>query len=330
MVRDYYLVRSGRLSRRENTVYIEFPNGEKKTIPVEDIRSLHVFGEMDFNAKLLNFLSQKGIPVHIYNYYGYYSGSFYPREKLVSGFLIVKQVEHYLDPEKRLEIAKEIVKTAIYNILMNLKRYVYKGKLTDGDFQAINEELKVVNSCKSVSELMGVEGRVREKYFKCWDKFLREGFEFEKRTRKPPENMLNALISFGNSLLYATTLTELYHTQLHPAISYLHEPGERRFSLALDISEVFKPILVDRVIFNLVNNRLIKPSDFIQELNSVYLNDDGKRTFVKEFQDKLNTTLLHKKLHRHVSYQRLIRIECYKLVRHILGERKYNGFKIRS
>ncbi|MEM2003695.1 MAG: type I-B CRISPR-associated endonuclease Cas1b [Nitrososphaeria archaeon] len=330
MRRDYYLIRSGRISRHENTIYLEFPDGEKKAIPVEDVRSLHVLGEMDFNSKLLNFLSQQGIPIHIYNYYGYYSGTFYPREKLVSGFLIVKQVEHYLDLEKRLEIAKEIVRTTIHNISMNIKNYVYEGKISNEEYQAIYGEAEKINYCKSIPELMSVEGSVREKYFKCWNSFLREGFEFEKRSRRPPQNMLNALISFGNSLLYATTLTELYHTQLHPSISYLHEPGERRFSLSLDISEVFKPVLVDRTIFKLVNNRLIKPNHFVEELNAVYLNDEGRRVFIKEFKNKLGTTLFYKKLHRQISYQRLIRIECYKLVKHMLCEEKYNGFKVKS
>lgn len=82
--------------------------------------------------------------------------------------------------------------------------------------------------------------------------------------------MLNSLILFGNSLLYATILTEIYHTQLTPTVSYLHEPGERRYSLSLDISGVFKPVIVDRVIFNLVNNRTIKPEHFDKKLTPVF------------------------------------------------------------
>jgi CRISPR-associated protein Cas1 len=157
---------------------------------------------------------------------------------------------------------------------------------------------------------------------------LREGFDFERRSKQPPENRLNALISFGNSLLYATTLSEIYHTQLHPSISYLHEPGERRFSLSLDISEVFKPVIVDRVIFALVNNRIIKPDEhFSLELNSCYLNDDGRRLFISEYEKKLQTTLMHLRLKRKISYQRLIRIEAFKLIRHLLGEGHYRGFR---
>jgi CRISPR-associated protein Cas1 len=328
-MRDYYVVKSGRLRRHENTLQLEFANGEKKSLPINDIRSIHLFGEIDLNTKLIVFLNQHGIPVHFYNYYGYYSGSFYPREKLLSGFLLVKQVQHYLDNGNRLEIAREIVRTAIHNILANLAHYKKGGKDVDTFMEKIKAEAESVDSCGDVQQLMGVEGRSRDHYYSSFDTILREGFRFEKRTKMPPQNMLNSLISFGNSLLYSTTLTEIYHTQLSPTISYLHEPGERRYSLALDVSEIFKPIIVDRVIFNLVNNRVIKPEHFLEELNACYLNEGGRRTFIAEYQKKLETTIKHSRLKRHVSYQRLIRIECFKLVKHILGDRKYAGLKSR-
>lgn len=139
--------------------------------------------------------------------------------------------------------------------------------------------------------------------------------------------MINCLISFGNSLLYTNTLSEIYHTQLNPTISYLHEPSERRFSLSLDLSEIFKPILVDRIIFKLVNNRMLGEEDFLDELNFCYLNDRGRRTFLAEWDEKLRTTIKHPLLKRKVSYQRLIRLECYRLIKHLLGDKPYVAFR---
>jgi CRISPR-associated protein Cas1 len=141
--------------------------------------------------------------------------------------------------------------------------------------------------------------------------------------------MINCLISFGNSLLYGTVLTEIYHTQMNPTISYLHEPGERRYSLALDLSEVFKPVIVDKVIFNLVNNRIIKQEHFHEELKGCYLTDYGRRVFLNEYDEKLRATIKHPKLGRSVSYQRLIRLECYKIVKHLLGEAEFRGYRDR-
>lgn len=327
-MKDYYIFSPGRLRRHENTLNLELADGQKRAIPINDVYAIHLFSEIDFNTKTIIFLNQSGIPLHFYNYYGYYSGSFYPREKILSGFVIVNQVKLYLDVNKRVEIAKEFVRTAVYNIINNLNHYKKHGKEVSRFITSIILELKKLDNVKDVCHIMGIEGKIREYYYASFDIILREDFVFYKRTRMPPQNMLNSMISFGNSLLYTTILTEIYHTQLNPLISYLHEPGERRFSLSLDISEVFKPIIVDRVIFNLVNNRIIKNEDFIQEIGSCYLNENGKKTFLKEYQKKLESTINHTTLKRNISYQRLIRIECYKIIKHILDEKKYTGLKI--
>lgn len=327
MQRDYYILQSGRLKRKQNTLYLENSEG-KKPFPVNAVDSIFAFGEIDINSKLLIFLSQNKIPVHFFNYYGFYAGTFYPREYLNSGFLLVKQVEHYTNNEKRMEIAREFINTASYNILQNLNYYKKQGKEVEPFIQTISQERDRISSANIVPELMGVEGRIRDAYYSAFNSILRPGFELEKRVRRPPDNMINCLISFGNSLAYTTTLSEIYRTQLNPTISYLHEPSERRFSLSLDISEVFKPIIVDRIIFNLVNNRIIKEEHFMNELKYCYLNEAGRKVFLTEYDEKLKTTIKHRKLGRSVSYKHLIRLECYRLIKHLLGEQKYEGFKM--
>ena len=326
MKRDYYLLKSGRLRRKENTIYMETSDG-KIPIPINDVNSIMAFGELDVNSKLLVFLAQQKVPMHFFNYYGFYSGTFYPREYLVSGMLVVKQVQHYTDAQKRLELAKEMINSAGYNILKNLAHYHKHGKDVDEPMKSIEAERGEIDAVNSVEELMGVEGRIRDHYYQSFNTILRKGFEFEKRVKRPPDNMINCLISFGNSILYTTTLSEIYRTQLNPTISFLHEPGARRFSLSLDLSEIFKPIIVDRTIFKLVNNRMIGEEHFLDELNFCYLNDKGRRLFISEYDEKLRTTIKHKGLRRSVSYQRLIRLECYKLIKHLVGDKKYEGFK---
>ena len=96
---------------------------------------------------------------------------------------------------------------------------------------------------------MGVEGNIRKQYYAAWNIIINQEISFEKRVMHPPDNMINSLISFVNTLIYTKVLGELYRTQLNPTISYLHEPGERRFSLSLDLAEVFKPLIGDRLIF---------------------------------------------------------------------------------
>ena len=144
----------------------------------------------------------------------------------------------------------------------------------------------------------------------------------------PPDNMINSLISYVNSLIYSKTLSEVYHTQLNPTISYLHEPGVRRYSLCLDISEVFKPLIGDRLIFSLLNRQQITEESFTQELNFLHLKKEASKLIVRELENSLKKTIKHKELGRQVSYQYLIRLELYKLIKHIIGEKEYEGFKI--
>ena len=242
--------------------------------------------------------------------------------------MVIKQAEHYLNKDKRLELAKEFTRGAAENIIKNLQYYErMKGEL-ESEVNQIKSLLEEIEKQKTVSSLMAIEGNIRDIYYQSFNKILPDKFRFDKRTKQPPENMVNSLISFGNSLVYSTVLTEIYNTQLNPTISYLHEPSERRFSLALDIAEIFKPLLSDRVIFKLINKKIIDESCFVKELNACLLNEKGKRLFLTAYEEKLKTTIKHRELKRNVSFQRLIRLECYKLIKHLIGMKKYKPFVI--
>lgn len=322
-VQPYYILSGGILKRSDNTLLIERENGEKKAIPIEDVDALHVFGQVTFNKELLVFLAKEGKPLHVYNYYGFYSGSFLPRDRNVSGELLVRQVEHFLDPGKRLYLAFSFVEGALFHARRNLREY--PG--TEAFQEKITEELTKAASARSISELMGCEGRAKEAYYQAFSRILKEEFPFGRREKHPPSNPVNALISFGNSLLYTAILSECYKTQLNPTISYLHEPRERRFSLCLDLAEIFKPLIVDPLIFRLVNTGILKPEDFAKDLDGCYLNDEGRKKFLRAFDEKMNTTIKHRRLRRQVSYRTLLRLECYKLIKHLLGDELYTPFK---
>jgi CRISPR-associated protein Cas1 len=297
----------------------------KVPIPVEDVDSIFVFGELNLNTKLLNFLNQHNIMVHIFNYYGFYAGTFYPREFLNAGDVIVRQSEHYLDPQKRIELAREFVAGAAYGIIQNLKRY--KDKCSE-PLERIESLFENIHKQPDIPSLMAIEGNIREIYYRAFPLIINQPIEFEKRVKHPPDNMMNAFISFMNSLVYTAVLKEIYRTQLNPTVSFLHEPSYRRFSLALDVAEIFKPIFADRIIFSLMNNNKITEKHFDKDLNYAYLLESGRKIVVQEFDEKMNTTVHHKQLQRNVSYRRIIRLELYKIVKHIIGEEKYKAFRI--
>jgi CRISPR-associated protein Cas1 len=311
----------GQLRRKDNTLALESDDG-RKIIPIEDVDHIYCFAPLNLNSKLLEFLGQKQVCLHLFGYYGQYSGSFIPREAQLSGFLVVKQVEHYLDPDKRIKLAQIFVQGAIHNIRRNLeKREEYEDTCS-----RIDNLRKVLKDSTTIEEVMSVEAHVRKAYYAEWSNIT--GWEFDKRSMRPPQNALNALISFGNSLTYTTVLKEIHRTALNPTISYLHEPSERRYSLALDIAEVFKPVFVDRLIFRLINVKKLKPQHFDAKVDYTYLTEEGRKIFVSEFEEQMETTLLHRNLKRNVRYKNLIRLDLYKLVKHLLGETTYSPMKV--
>ncbi|WGI17904.1 type I-B CRISPR-associated endonuclease Cas1b [Methanonatronarchaeum sp. AMET-Sl] len=319
---DYYITQDGKLKRKENTIYFTNEN-TNRAIPIHKIYSIYAYGSITMTSGAIKYLGKKGVPVHFFDYYGWYKSTFYPRETLISGDLIVKQSEHYLDKEKRTYIARKIVKGSIKNILKNLKYYSKNHKNLKKHIKNIKNLLKQLKDKNQIPAIMSVEGKTRENYYQAIDKMMEKEYQIGTRTKQPPNNRMNTLISFGNSKLYTTTLSEIYNTQLHPAISYLHKPFKRRFSLSLDISEIFKPILVDRVIFKLINKNMLKDKHFEGKIGDMLLSDQGTKLFLKEYDKRMERTIHHKGLDKKVSYRRLIRLELYKLTKHLLGAKKY-------
>lgn len=328
MKRSYYIYNNGQLKRKDNSMAFIDEVGEKRYIPIETVNDIYVMSEMELNTNLINYLSKYGVTLHFFNYYSFYTGSFQPREKLVSGNLLVNQVQHYTDSEKRLDIAKRFVDGASYNIYRNLRYYNGRGKDVKEYMDKIEELRSRIYKSNSIQELMGYEGNIRKVYYESWNIIIDQDIDFKKRVKNPPDNMINTLISFINTLVYTKVLGSIYHTQLNPTVSYLHEPGVRRFSLSLDIAEIFKPIIGDRLIFSLLNKKQISSKSFTKELNYLHLTKDASRIIVGELDQKLQTTIKHKELGRSVSYEYLMRLECYKLIKHILGEKEYDPFKI--
>jgi CRISPR-associated protein Cas1 len=324
MSRRLYIFKSGRLSRKQNTIFIEQEDGTKNYIPVENVSEIHCFGNLDFNKDALEFLTQNGIPLHLYNHYEYYIGTYYPREYLESGELILQQAEYYKDNQKRLNLARRFVQGSIENMLAIISYYKNRGRDLLSIEDKLKEFLQEISTIESVDTLMGLEGNSRNTYYSAFDKIIdNSDFPFVNRTRQPPSNEVNALISFGNSIIYSTVLSEIYKTHLDPRIGYLHTTNFRRFSLNLDVSEIFKPIIVDRSIFSLINKKIITKSDFSPHLQGIYMNESGKKKFVEEIENQLSTTISHPKIKKKVSYKYLIRLELYKLEKHFLGDKEY-------
>lgn len=323
MKKPVYIFSSGDLHREGNTLALN-KKGAKRFVPITTVSEVYVFGELTLNKRLLEFLSSNEVMVHFFNYYGFYVGSYYPRTHYNSGFMTVKQAEHYLDPSKRLDLAKKFVEGAHKNMVNVLHYYAVRGHDVLQEEDKIGDFQEKAKKAMSIEELMGIEGNAKSVYYEAFNKIIdNDAFRFGGRTRRPPESRLDCLISFLNSLLYVSVLREIYMTHLDPRIGFLHETNFRSFSLNLDVAEIFKPITVDRLIFSLTNKRMLDERCFMKELVGILLNERGREIVVREFEKKMETTVMQRRTKRKVSYRRLIRIELYKLERYLMGESDY-------
>ncbi len=278
-----YIMSMGELTRKDNSLCFR-KDGKNVYIPIENTKEIYCLNEVSVNSKLLDFLGQNQVVIHFFNYYEGYSGTFYPRDYYNSGKLLIRQVKTF--ENSRMDIAKAIVNGIGINMSEILYHYYKHDKKEVKDtIDWLKKEFPSrVDTAVKPAELMAYEGEAWSKFYGTFKYFLPEDFIMNKRVKRPPDNPINAMISFGNTLLYTKTISAIYRTHLDQRISFLHEPAEARFSLSLDISEVFKPAIVYRTIFELVNNRRLQvDKHFDKKVNYCLLNEEGRKIFVEAF-----------------------------------------------
>lgn len=321
---NHHVFADGDLRRDESTLRIDTLDGDIKRLPIENIDALYLHGQITFNTRALGLLNEHGVAVHVFGWKDYYRGSYLPKRTHVSGNTVVEQVRAYDDPERRLSIAHDLIAASIHNMRVNLQYYNRR----DHDFETLVKELgerkERVRETTDVEELRGVEATARKHYYRGFDEILRDPFELTRREYNPPSNEANALLSFLNAMTYTTCVSAIRKTALDPTIGYMHEPGERRYTLSLDVADIFKPILADRVMFRLVNRQQLSLDDFEAELDGCLLTEEGRLTVLEEFERTLDRTVEHRRLSRNVSYKTLVQTDVYSLKKHVLTGEPYH------
>jgi CRISPR-associated protein Cas1 len=232
-----------------------------------------------------------------------------------------------MDDTKRLVIAKKIVEGAALNCIKIMNYYNRRGKSLEEPIQQTRQLIEELSGKTDIEQSMSVEGKLKKIYYQSFNTIIMNpDFTFTKRSKRPPADHINSLISFANSIIYTYVLGEIYQTHLDPRIGFLHSTNFRRFSLNLDIAEIFKPVIGDRTIFQCLNKKIISTSDFENKLNGLLLKEAGRRKFLEQLEEKLKQTIKHSTLDKEVSYRRLIRLELYKLEKHLMEEGPYQPF----
>jgi CRISPR-associated protein Cas1 len=326
-----YIFSRGEIKRKDNS--IAFRGKDKKWIylPIKGLREIYFLNEVSLNSRLLSFASKNRIVFHFFGYFGNYIGSFYPKKQLISGDLTIRQSLIYL--EKRTVIAKAIVKAIASNIYEVLYHYYRHGKkeLKPTLDWINNDAINFLDNDLDIKQILFIEGKIWQKFYDSFELFLPKDFLLNKRVKRPPNNPMNALIGFGNSMLYTKAISAIYRTHLNQSISFLHSPSDARFSLSLDLSEAFKPIIVFKTIFELVNRKKLQVSKhFNKEVNYSLLNDSGKKIFLEAFENRLKEKFMHSKLNRYVSYHSAIKYDGYKLIKFILEGKEFMPFLLKE
>lgn len=324
---EYHIINEGILSQSDYTILFENKN-KKVYIPIEATKILNIYSNIIINSNFFNLMNSKNIIVNLFDKHNRYIGKFIPNNTRKSCLLLLKQVEIYNDYNKRMNMAKDILSSEIYNLKSNLKYYNrrYNHDIKE-KIKLIEKTEKEINLIKEHEKLLLCEARIKGIYYSCFNEILQnEKFKFIKRSKRPPQDPINALISFGNTLLYNYIAKEIYKTKLDIRIAYLHSSNNSYESLNLDLADIFKPIIVDKIIFKLINKKIINDRLHFENINGgVYLTGEGKNIVINEFYKKIKdiTTIGNNK----TSYEKIIRKEIYKLSNSIMNEEKYKAFK---
>lgn len=197
---EYHIVQEGILTKKDYGLLFE--NEEKKYyIPVEIVDQINFYSNIIISSQVLNILSEKDIKISFFDKYGNLKRCYVPAKHCGDAKVLIKQCKLY-GSKDRLVIAKKMEKAAIHNMRANL-RYYNKKKDMSEYIMFLSKYLEEIDACVTVEELLLVEARVREKYYQSFNRIIKNAeFRFASRSKRPPKDELNALISFGNTLLY--------------------------------------------------------------------------------------------------------------------------------
>lgn len=300
----------------------------RRAIPIENTSSICCFSHVQFDTSFYSFIAKYNIPLIIFDNFSPV-GTFYNNFSQSDGELTVFQSLHHISKSKRLTLARKFVHGSIANKIVNLAYYANRNKIGGFQVQRFASIIQQIYQANEINSVMLAEAQAQKLYFSHFNLiFKNPEFSFTKRIFNPPPDPVNALISFTYALLYSTMITEIAVTFLNPFISYLHQPGNNRVSLIWDMSDIFKPIICDRLVFKLINSKSIKTDMFEYNDGKCLLNKVGRQKVVLAYNNKIKTTIFNRETQKQQSYRSIIRNEYYKLIRHLKGEEEYKPIKM--
>lgn len=318
------------LKKHQQRLKIEKDGNTLLELPFFKIDKILLFGNIQITGDAIQYLLENDIDVSFYNIYGKLKGRLVNK----SGkniFLRIQQYENYIDDSKRLKIAKWIVEGKIKNFVAFLKKF--QRNHDDVDFE---NEIKSLEKCllllerkEHIGGILGIEGVATSIYFNCFKNMIISDEMknvFSRRERRPPKDPVNSLLSLGYSLITNEMWGIIEGIGFEPFIGFLHGINYGRPSLALDLIEQFRVSIVDRVVLEMINHKVINQEDFeFDDVNGCRMKKESLKKFFYHFDRRLNTTI---KLSNdeEITYRKLFFNQTYKFVNTILEGKEYKSF----
>lgn len=302
-------------------------------IPASYLRQLIISANANISTQALKFLLRLNVDIVYQSTFGRFEGKFVPEENKNS-LLRIEQYRRHIDRDFTLEVSKSFVKGKLLNMRTLLLRQnrEFGNREIDEACIRIKNVITRIPDAGDKEELLGLEGIATRDYFRVFGKLLKPklDFDFEKRTKRPPRDPVNALLSFGYSLLVGNFISTVSTVGFDPYIGFLHSTRYGRPALALDLMEEFRPVIVDSLVLSVLNRNMFTKEDFKERFGGIYIQEKGRETFFKAYIGKIQSEILHPIFEYRVSYRRAFEIQARLLAKFIKGEiEEYIPFALR-
>ncbi|MFY9780679.1 MAG: CRISPR-associated endonuclease Cas1 [Candidatus Baltobacteraceae bacterium] len=315
----YVLEPGARLGLNGEVLEVRTDGGVIAQARLLELGSISLFGNVQISSQAMRSVLQRDVPVFFLSYGGWLSG--YARSVNDHSLdLRIAQHEIARDGKRSLELARAFVLGKVKNQRTMVRRS--RGDDAKGILQAMSLLMHRIERAKDAGELLGLEGMSAQRYFEAFADMLNvgTGFEVTGRNRRPPTDPVNAALSFGYAMLTKEALAAAVAVGFEPGLGVYHRPRPGRPSLALDLMEEFRPLIVDSTVLSAINSRELRASHFNRRGKAVVLTDDGRRTFIAAIERRLRSTIRHPTFGYEVTYRRALNVQARLLARAIQGD----------
>lgn len=324
---------SAKISTQSNYIVVEYKNGLVRKIPIETLETIQIFGPAQMTAQCTVQCIKKGIMVVYYSK----SGAYFGRLESTGHVNVERQRMQcqLYQTDFSLNLSKKIITAKIHNQLVVLKRY---GRSVGNNLEEETKMIKIfenkILTSNTVEQIMGYEGSAAKYYFQGLAKVVNNEFKFSGRNRRPPKDPFNSMLSLGYSILMNEIYGKILSKGLNPYFGFMHSDREKHPTLASDLMEEWRAVIVDSLVMSLINGNEIKKEHFTKDEESlgIYLTEEGMRIYIKKYDKKVRTEAKYLEgLVSPVSFRHAIDLQISSLVNAIMNEDYdlYNPIKIR-